>query len=152
EAWAAVRRLAEAPYLGLALPRFLLRLPYGEDTAPTEQFRFEEMPEGSSHEAYLWGHPALLCVCLMAQAFSQFGWGFRPGILDEVDGLPVHVYHTAGEGRAKPCAEVVLSERAIERMLRKGLMPLLSLPGRDAVRVVRFQSLADPPTPLAGRW
>jgi type VI secretion system protein ImpC len=152
EAWAALRRLPEAPYLGLALPRFLLRLPYGKDTAPTEQLHFQEMPEGSRHEEYLWGHPAAVCVCLMAQAFRQSGWAFRPGTLDEVDGLPVHVYREAGEGRVKPCAEVVLVERAVERMVGKGLMPLLSFPGRDAVCVAGFRSLADPPAPLAGRW
>jgi type VI secretion system protein ImpC len=152
EALAALRRLPEASYLGLALPRFLLRLPYGKESAPTDQFQFEEMPEDSSHEEYLWGHPAVLCVYLMAQAFLDRGWSFRPGMLEEVDGLPVHVFRVAGESQLKPCAEVALGERAIEQILRLGLMPLQSLSGRDAVRVPRFQALADPATPLAGRW
>ncbi len=152
EVWAALRQLPEASYLGLALPRFLLRLPYGQESAPTEAFRLEEMPEGSPHEAYLWGSPAILGVYLLAQAFSQFGWKFRPGLLEEVEDLPVHIYREDGENRAKPCAEVVLGERALERMLRLGLMPVLSQPGRAAVRVASFRSLAEPTTPLAGRW
>src|SRR5262249_35019174 len=43
ETWARLRQLPEAAYLGLALPRFLLRLPYGKDTDPTDQFAFNEM-------------------------------------------------------------------------------------------------------------
>jgi type VI secretion system protein ImpC len=150
--WEALRRLPEAAYLGLALPRFLLRLPYGKETSAIEQFDFEEMPEGSRHEDYLWGHPAIACGYLMAVAFNQFGWGFRPGRLQEMDGLPMHVYQEARESQLKPCAEVVLTERALEAILGKGLMPLASVQGRDAVRVARFQALANPATPLAGRW
>src|SRR5262249_55069716 len=55
----ALRGLGDARYLGLALPRFLLRLPYGKDTDPIEGFDFEELPETDAHEAYLWGNPAI---------------------------------------------------------------------------------------------
>ena len=53
---------------------------------------------------------------------------------------------------AKPCAEALLTERAAVRLLESGLMPLLSFKDRDTARLARFQSAADPPTPLAGRW
>ena len=75
-----------------------------------------------------------------------------PGAIQEIDGLPLHVYKEQGETRLKPCAEVLLSERAMEKILDKGLMPLLSIKNKDAVRLARFQSLADPATSLAGRW
>ena len=51
-----------------------------------------------------------------------------------------------------PCAEVVLSDRAAEIILDGGLMPVLSLRDQDVVRLARFQSIADPLAPLAGRW
>ena len=88
----------------------------------------------------------------MGQAFNRFGWSFHPGVVDEVDGLPVHIYREAGESQLKPCAEVVLVERAIAAILAKGLMPLLSIQGQDAVQLARFKSLANPASPLAGRW
>src|SRR5207247_150251 len=44
-AWQELRRSAEAPWIGLALPRFLVRLPYGTSTSPVESLEFEEMPE-----------------------------------------------------------------------------------------------------------
>lgn len=152
QAWEAIRRLPEAVYIGLALPRFLLRLPYGKDTDPAEQFAFEEMPASPVHESYLWGNPALACVCLLGQAFSEYGWEFHPGVVRDIEGLPVHVYQAEGEPKLKPCAEVLLTERAAEVILDKGPMPLVSFAGRDTVRLLRFQSIASPPAPLAGRW
>jgi type VI secretion system protein ImpC len=150
--WEALRELPEASYLGLALPRFLLRLPYGKDTDPLEQFDFDEVPHGSGHEDYLWGNPGVACVCLLGQAFSEYGWTLRPGVFQEIDGLPLHVYKEGGESRAKPCAETLLTFRAAEIILEKGLMPLLSMHGRDSIRLGRFQSIRNPLTPLAGRW
>ncbi len=150
--WAALRELPEARWLGLAAPRFLLRLPYGEATDPTETFAFEEMPEGAGHQDYLWGGPALVCLELLGQAFAESGWRLRPGSAQEVGGLPLHVYADRGEQRVKPCAEVALSERALDALLEAGVMPLVSVYGRDVVRLARFQSLASPPAPLAGRW
>jgi type VI secretion system protein ImpC len=151
-AWEALRRLPEASYLGLVLPRFLLRLPYGADTDPIEYFEFEEMPDSPTHSHYLWGNPAYACVLLLAQGFSKYGWGLRPGIIQDIDGLPMYICQEDGETRIKPCAEVLLTERTAEIVLEKGLMPLLSFKDQDKVRLARFQSLADPLTHLAGRW
>jgi len=152
ELWNALRELAEASYLGLALPRFLLRLPYGKATEPLEEFPFEELPDGSPHEDSLWGNPAFACACLLGWAFTAHGWELRPGVFQEIDGLPLHVYQEHGESRAKPCAEALLTFRAAEIILDTGLMPLLSIRGRDAVRLGRFQSLRSPAARLEGRW
>ena len=149
-AWAALRQLPEAFYLGLALPRFLLRLPYGKNTDRTELFDLEEMPPIPVHADYLWGNPVFACAFLLAQAFSEYGWEMRPGTHSEIDGLPLHTYREDGESRLMPVAEVLLTEDAVEQILDHGLMPLVSLQGRDAVRLARFQSIADPPTSLAG--
>jgi len=151
-AWEELRRIPEASYLGLALPRFLLRLPYGEDTDPVEQFDFEEMPSEPDHNYYLWGNPCFACVYLLAQAFIHHGWNLRSGVIRDIEGLPLHIYKEHGEFRIKPCAEVVLTERAVERILDYGIMPLLSFKDQDTIRLARFQSIADPLTSLAGRW
>lgn len=151
-AWEALRRLPEASAIGLALPRFLLRLPYGKKTDAIESFDFEEIPESAEHEDYLWGNPAFACAALLAQSFSECGWEMRPGTHAQIDGLPLHVYEQDGESGLKPCAEAVLTNDAADRILEEGLMPLVSLKGRDAVRVVRFQSIAEPLRVLAGRW
>jgi len=151
-AWQALQKIPEAAYLGLALPRFLLRLPYGVDTEPLEQFDFEEMTDEIIHEDYLWGNPCFVCAYLLGQAFSAYGWDMRPGAVQEVSGLPLHIYKDSGETRIKPCAEIVLSERSAGIILDKGFMLLLSFRDQDLIRLVRFQSLALPPKALGGRW
>lgn len=151
-AWQALRLEPQASSVGLALPQFLLRLPYGKDTDPIEQFDFEETTGAHAHDDYLWGNPSFACVYLLAQAFSAAGWDMRAGDFQEIDGLPLHVFEKDGESQAKPCAEVLLSLRAAEAILNKGLMPLLTMKGTDTIRLAMFQSIADPPTPLVGTW
>jgi len=151
-AWAALRGLSEASAIGLALPRFFLRLPYGKETDPIASFDFEEMPEARLHEDYLWGNPAFACALLLAQSFSEYGWEMRPGMHLQIDCLPLHVYEQDGESELNPCAEALLTEEAAEHILENGLMPLVTVKGRDAVRLLRFQSIAKPLRALAGRW
>ena len=150
--WLALRRCEIAPWLGLVLPRVLVRLPYGKKTDAVEAFAFEEMPGGRDPEAYLWGNPALVCAQLIAAAFAENGWDFSPGDALELDDRPAHVYEEAGERIMQPAAEVLLSERAMLEILARGPMALLGHRQRNAVRLARFQSLADPPTALAGAW
>jgi type VI secretion system protein ImpC len=143
--WSALRRSAEARWIGLALPRFLLRLPYGKGTSEVESFAFEEMPQ-SVHSNYLWGNPALACACLMGEAFRNEGWR------GQLTGLPQHFYKVDGESVSKPCAEILLTEHDAEFLLENGLMPLASMKDQDAILLPRVQSIADPLAPLAGRW
>jgi type VI secretion system protein ImpC len=147
-----LRRSADARWVGLAMPRFLLRLPYGERTDATERFQFEEMPEPPEHERYLWGNPAIVCAYLLGEAFSRSGWDMRPGEVNQIDGLPAHVYRKDGESELKPCAEVLLTEGSVEILLDLGMMPLISMKGTDRVRLGRFQSIAEPAAALSGRW
>jgi type VI secretion system protein ImpC len=152
DAFSELRRAADARWIGLALPRFLLRLPYGRDTHPLESFDFEEMPDGMEHERYLWGHPAAACAYLLGETFSRHGWAMRPGEFNTIEDLPLHVYQADGESELKPCAEVLLTDEAAALLLERGFMPLVSIKGTDQVRIWRFQSVIGPLAPLAGRW
>jgi type VI secretion system protein ImpC len=153
-AWEEFRRLPQASYAGLALPRFLLRLPYGKASNPVERFDFDELPEvtSSTHDQYLWGNSAFACCCLLAQSFTEQGWSMRPGSLLELEGMPVHVYRSDGESEARPSSEALLTERAAERIVKHGLMPLLSYRSRDIVRFGCIRSLANAPAGLRGPW
>jgi predicted component of type VI protein secretion system len=62
----------------------------------------------------------------------------------------MHVYREDGEAIAKPCAELLMTERDAENLLDAGFMPLVSIKNEAAVAVVRFQSIAEPCGPLAG--
>jgi predicted component of type VI protein secretion system len=110
------------------------------------------MPE-PRHGDYLWGNSIFACMMLIGQAFSEYGWAMRPGMVAEIGGLPVHVYKDSdGDPQMKACAEALLTQRAAERMLEKGLIPVVSFKSQDKIRVAGFQSVAKPHRPLAGRW
>ncbi len=151
EMWQQLRGLPAASSLGLIAPRFLLRHPYGPEASPTERLDFVELPT-PDHASFLWGNPAFVAACLLAQAFSRNGWNLTEDLGHDVEDLPVHVYDNAGEPEIKPCAEARLGDRAVERILDFGIMPLQSFADRGTVRLARLQSLANPPAGLAGRW
>ncbi len=148
-AWTQLRHSADARWLGLVLPRFLLRLPYGKETSAVESFPFEEMPV-SEHGAYLWGNPGFFCAQLIGQSFLAYRWDLARRLVRRIDGLPMHVYREDGEAVAKPCAEILMSERDAETLLEAGFMPLASMKHQPAALIVRFQSIAEPAAALAG--
>jgi type VI secretion system protein ImpC len=148
-AWTALRASPEAAWIGACLPRFILRDPYTKDSV--ESFPFEEMTVPPEHSDHLWGNPAVAVVCLVGQSFSQDGWDIQ---LREqnIGSLPVHSWKSDGEVHTTPCAECWMTERAADRFLSRGIMPLASLKHSDAVRLVRLQSIAQPAARLRARW
>lgn len=150
--WQALRELGGVNFVGLAAPRFLLRLPYGKDTEPCERFAFEEVENPEEFDAYLWGNPSLACAFLLGKTFERRGWAMRPGEVREIGGLPLVVYKQDGESLSLPCAEMWMTERAAGRMLERGLMPLASVKNGAEASLVRFQSIAFPQTALGGAW
>ncbi len=149
--WSALRALPEAIWLGLALPRLLLRLPYGSDTDPLDRFAFEEQEDVPSHAHYLWGNAIFACCCLLGHNFLRQGC-FQPTEILDIEDLPLHILTSGGERRALPCAEYLLTLQAAEALLEAGLMPLLSFKEQDRVRLARVQSIAKPLAPLADGW
>lgn len=151
ERWASLKAMPSSGYIGLALPRFLLRLPYGKDTDETEELAFEELAQNEdAHESYLWANPVFAIAFLLSKGFSEEGWGFRPSDFLEIEGLPMHVYQSDGDSQIKPCAEVLLTLRAAERIIDQGFMPLLSLKNTETVRLGMVQSISG--SRLAGPW
>lgn len=150
--WEELRTLPEAAWVALALPRLMLRRPYGAKTDPIDTFPFEELPAVPEHEAYVWGNAGLASALVLTGAFEKGGWDLRPETAVEIQGLPAHVFRDGLETRVTPPSEVVLTVRAAEKLLEAGLVPVLSLKGSESVRVARLQSIAKPLRALAGRW
>jgi type VI secretion system ImpC/EvpB family protein/type VI secretion system ImpB/VipA family protein len=146
----ALRRTPEAARLGLATPRFLLRQPYGKSSDPIDAFPFEEMAATPAHETYLWGNAGWLWGYLLADAFATEGWGMNLGG-GEIGGLPVYKFAREGESVVTPCAEAWLTDKAADVILSHGIMPVLSIRGRDAVRLVAGWAVSNPPESLAVR-
>ncbi len=150
--WQTLRSLPESKYLGLAMPRFLGRLPYGKDTDSTETFSFEEFKELTEHDNYLWTNPSFVCALLLAQSFRKSGWEMSQGFQLSLSGLPTHIYQEDGETKTKPCAEILMTEPICQKLLDEGIMPLISFKNTDRVQLGRFQSVSDPLRGLNSRW
>lgn len=149
--WTMLRDMPQAAYLGLAVLRFMARLPYGAKSEPTESFAFEEFADSApAHEDYLWANPAFACALLLAQSFRSNGWEMTGNFAQEIENLPMHIYHAGGETNVKPCSELQMTLNAAEKILEKGLMPLLSFSDSDRARLARFQSIAA--GSLKGKW
>jgi EvpB/VC_A0108, tail sheath N-terminal domain/Type VI secretion system, VipA, VC_A0107 or Hcp2 len=157
EAWAALRQLPEAAVLGLAAPRFLLRLPYGNYTRPVERFSFEEYTGPADRAGYQWGNPALACAAVLARAFLKDGWAARPGGSLDLGDMPMHTWRDEDGDEQATLVETWLDRKSAERLASLGVMPLLGVRGRDAVMFARLSAVAAPPedrpfADLLGRW
>ena len=148
--WQALRASEAAPWIGLAAPRLLLRQPYGKGSDPLESFDFEEFAGSPDHEQFLWGPSSLAVAMLIGRAFSARGWDFEPGDEREIGDLPAYTVRRDGEAELQACAEHYLGEQGGLALLNAGLMPVLSHRHRNAVTVMRLQSIAEPAQSLAG--
>ncbi|HEV3415441.1 MAG TPA: type VI secretion system contractile sheath large subunit, partial [Pirellulales bacterium] len=150
EAWKTLGALYEAAYVGLAVPGFLLRPPFGENYRPAESFRFEEF--SGAPEGYLWGNPAFACAGLLALGYMKSGWGFEPGQTLALDNIPMHSYRDAEGEAVAVCAEGKFTSSTSQELAKRGLMPLLAVRGRDSVELACIRPLAIETNVLNGRW
>ncbi len=126
--WRSFRDSEDSRYVGLTLPRVLGRLPYGEETAPVEAFRFEEDVTGREHDKYLWMNAAWAMGARLTDAFAKYGWtaairGREGGGV--VEGLPVHTFPTDdGDIAAKCPAEIGITDRREAELDKLGFIPL----------------------------
>ena len=142
-AWATLRKSQVAKNISLALPRFILREPYGSKSVPVKLFSFEEMSQPPQHEDYLWGNPAFLKAEQIARAFINTGWEMRYENVLKTEDLPLHYYEHKGRTVIKPCAEIPLSDKGAQKMLAQGLIPLWSVKDADKIHSGAFHSIAE---------
>src|SRR5690606_29907948 len=72
--WRSLRESEDSKYIGLAMPRFLGRLPYGAKTDPVEAFDFEEDTEGADSNKYSWVNAAFAMAVNINRSFKEYGW------------------------------------------------------------------------------
>jgi type VI secretion system protein ImpC len=125
--WKSFRDSEDSRYVGLTFPRFLLRLPYGQDTTPVRSFHFEEEAGGESHRKYLWGNASFAFAATLTRSFADHGWcvnirGPQSGGL--VEDLPLHHYEASGETTTKIPTEILISDRREFELAELGFIPL----------------------------
>jgi type VI secretion system protein ImpC len=146
--WRSLRASEDARYLGLCLPRFLARLPYGQRTEPVEAFEFEEEVDGPDASRFLWGNPAFAMAANIARAFSRYGWCVRIRGIDSggvVEDLPSFHFPTAdGNVDVRCSTEVALSERREAELAMNGFIPLVHRKNAEFPAFIGAPSLQKP--------
>ncbi|WP_175948285.1 type VI secretion system contractile sheath large subunit [Burkholderia pyrrocinia] len=147
-AWNALRATEDARYIGLAMPRFLARLPYGAKSNPVDDFNFEETINGSDHRDYTWANAAYAMAANINRSFSQYGWcsmirGVESG--GTVEQLPCHTFPTDDGGVDMKCpTEIAISDRREAELSKNGFIPLVHRKNTDNATFIGAQSLQTP--------
>lgn len=132
---AELKRLPEMSHIGLSLPRWIVRMPYGKKSAPIDTFEFEELEKTPKHEQYCWANPSFACALLIAEDRAT-------GVESlNIHNLPAHTYKDSGEAVTKPCAEFLMTQKTAEHLTELGFMPLISMKGQDWIRLAGFRAL-----------
>ncbi|WP_071871079.1 type VI secretion system contractile sheath large subunit [Atopomonas hussainii] len=131
--WQSFREQEDARYVGLTLPRFLLRHPYDPEENPVKSFVYKESV-AASHEHYLWGNTAYTFASRLTDSFAKFRW--CPNIIGPqsggaVEDLPLHHFESMGEIETKIPTEVLVSDRREYELAEEGFIALTMRKGSD---------------------
>ena len=144
--WRSLRESEDARYLGLTMPRFLLRQPYDPLEQPVRSFVYSESIDGD-HDNYLWGNTAFLLASRITESFARYRW--CPNIIGPqsggtVDDLPVHLYEALGQLQAKIPTEVLISDRKEFEISEEGFIPLTMRKDSDNAAFFSANSVQRP--------
>lgn len=136
--WNAFRETESSRYVALALPRMLLRSPYG--MRPSVPGEYQHLEQIHSSENLLWGNAAFSFAACVANAFTRYGWcgairGVEGGGL--VEGLPTWV-SANGDQESRSGIEATISDRREKELSDLGFLPLVQ--ARNTDRAVFFTS------------
>lgn len=144
-AWRGLRASEDSRYIGLAMPRFLARMPYGIQNNPVDAFNFEEETDGTDHGRYCWANSAYAMAVNINRSFKHFGWctsirGVESG--GAVEDLPTHTFPTDDGGVDMKCpTEIAVSDRREAELAKNGFMPLVHRKNSDVAAFIGAQSL-----------
>ncbi|WAS94538.1 type VI secretion system contractile sheath large subunit [Nannocystis punicea] len=142
--WSSFRDSEDARFVGVCMPRFQLRYPYGElvhvpedsseyvspahrPDAPVTSFPYAE-DVIDHHERYLWAPASLAMTARIADSFTRYRW--CPNIIGPQGGgaihfLPLHIYEQGGHLKTKSPTEVSLDDQWERELSEQGFIGLI---------------------------
>ena len=144
--WRSFRESDDSRYVGLTLPRVLLRLPYGAETVPAKSFNFEEKTDGNT-AAYLWGRASFAFASRLNDSFAKYRW--TPNVIGPqsggtVEDLPLHNFEAMGQTVTKIPTEVLISDRREYELAEQGFIALTMRKGSDNAAFFSANSAQKP--------
>lgn len=144
--WQSFRQSDDSRNVALTMPRFLLRLPYGPDTAPSKTFNYrEDVSDGN--DSFCWGNTAFAFASRLADSFAKFRWcaniiGPQGG--GAVEDLPLYQFEAMGAIQTKIPTEVLISERREYELSEEGFIALTMRKGSDNAAFFSANSCQKP--------
>ena len=146
--WRSLRESDDSKYIGLCMPRFLARTPYGAKTNPVEEFDFEEDVSGADHSKYAWANAAYAMATNINRSYKLYGWGSRIRGIESggaVENLPLHTFPSDDGGVDQKCpTEIAISDRREAELSKAGLLSLIHRKNSDFAAFIGAQSLHKP--------
>jgi type VI secretion system protein ImpD len=137
--WRSFRDTEDARFVGITLPRVLMRLAYRDDGSRIDGFRFHETVGDRRRTDHLWGNAAYAFAAVLMRAFNQAAWftEIRGTPQDRlsggiVDSLPLEWFATDKRGIAtRYSTDVSISDYQERDLAELGLIPLCKVKNTD---------------------
>jgi len=144
--WQSFRESEDSRNVGLTLPHFLLRLPYGQDTQPIKSFNYKEGVTSGNGD-FLWGNAAFAFATRLMDSFAKYRWcaniiGPQGG--GSIEDLPMYQYESMGELQTKIPTEILVSERREFELAEEGFVALTMRKGSDNAAFFSANSVQKP--------
>jgi len=130
--WRGLREKPASRFLGLTLPRILMRTPYTKSKTSYKGLFFHEYATRDNESAYLWGNAAYAFGGVLIREFANVGWfGHIRGVPRDILGgglvttLPLDSFETDSDDLAyKPATEMLITDNLEREISELGLVPL----------------------------
>lgn len=150
--WRSLRETPDSRFLGLTIPRTLMRTPYTESSGSYKGIYFSEKVAGDDSRNYLWGNACYAFAGILIREFANVGWfGHIRGVpRDYIAGglvttLPVDEFHTESDGIAfKPVTDVIITDSVEKELSELGFIPLCQCHNTPYAAFYNNQSIQQP--------
>ncbi len=148
--WQALGARDDMRFVAVTLPRLLARLPWRDDPARRDLFRYRE--HAPDAESRVWMAAGYALAAAAARAFANHGWpaDIRGVDADRAGGglitdLPAEDFSTEPPGTwVRPPLELVFNDRQERALVEAGLMPFSAVPFTGDAAIVAMRTLQTP--------
>lgn len=138
--WQSFRKMEESRFIGLTLPRILVRAPYKNDGRRHQEFYFKESISDPESDM-LWGNASFQFVLTIIRAYCESGWfgnmrGIVPGEVSKglVTGLAKDTFaNDAYQKEAKPPVDLLVTSKFEKQFSELGFIPASSVTNSEHV-------------------
>jgi type VI secretion system protein ImpD len=132
--WRSFRNMEESRFVGLTLPRVLVRAPYLNNGKRSESFYFTERIHNSDKDM-LWGNAAFPFVSTLIRAYCSSGWfghirGLDPGEMSKgmVTGIAKDFFkNDSYQKEVKPPVDLIVTAKLEKELSELGFIPISSV-------------------------